>query len=95
MKSLLDIPMVERWAALEKMLPEMISAHSVSATLDPSDEICVADLADRHGLGERAMVNRLRALGGKPYQFGTKWFIRKATLVLAMQGAEETEGGPK
>lgn len=97
MKSLLEIPIGERWSYLDRELPEIIraqvSAAAGSVSIDPVDEIPIEDLSKRHNLGERAMVNRLKALGGKPYQMGARWFIRRASLVIALQGAEAEKNG--
>ena len=81
-------PAGDRWAALDKELPGIIAAHVKAADVDPSDEVAVAELAKRHGLGERAMANRLRTLGGQPYQLGNAWFIRRRSLVIALEAAE-------
>ena len=67
----------------------MIASLITAASVDPSDEVSVAELAERHGIGERAMAKRLRELGGNPYQLGKGWFIRRKSLVVALEGAEQ------
>ncbi|RYG21060.1 MAG: hypothetical protein EON93_26280 [Burkholderiales bacterium] len=59
-----------------------------AADIVPIDEIAVADLAQRHGIGERAMVSRLRQHGGKPYQLGARWFIRARSFAVALEAIE-------
>ncbi|MCW1915972.1 hypothetical protein OJ996_20460 [Luteolibacter sp. GHJ8] len=85
-----NLPPGDRWAILDRELPRMIANHVAAASVDPSDEVPVAEIAARHGIGERAMVNRLRVLGGKPYQLGTNWFIRRKSLVTVLESAEQT-----
>jgi hypothetical protein len=83
-----DLPPGDRWAQLDRDLPKIIASHVTAAAVDPSDEIAVSDIAAKHGIGERAMVARLRELGGFPYQIGKGWFIRRKTLVVALESAE-------
>lgn len=82
------LPPTDRWVTLDRELPRLIAAHVTAAGVDPSDEVSIAELGEKHGLGERAMANRLRDLGGHPYQLGNRWFIRRKTLVVALEAAE-------
>jgi hypothetical protein len=84
-----DLPPPDRWFVLDRELPKIIESHLKAAVVDPSDEVSVEDLAKKHGIGERAMVNRLRDLGGQPYQLGKAWFIRRKSLVVALEQAEQ------
>lgn len=83
-----SLPPPDRWAVLDRELPRIIQSHLKAAEVDPSDEVSVEELAKKHGVGERAMVNRLRDLGGQPYQLGKTWFIRRKSLVVALETAE-------
>ena len=84
-----SLPASDRWPALDRDLPKIIAGHVTAAAVDPSDEVSVAELAAKHGIGERAMTNRLRQLGGQPYKLGEHWFIRRKTLVVALEAAEQ------
>lgn len=84
-----DLPPTDRWFALDRDLPKIIASHVTAAAVDPSDEVPVAELAEKHGTGERAMVNRLKELGGAPYKLGSAWFIRRKSLVVALETAEQ------
>ena len=86
-----QLPASDRWAVLDRELPRIIEGHMAAANVDPSDEVSVSELAHKHGLGERAMANKLRELGGSPYQLGRGWFIRRKSLVLALESAEKSE----
>lgn len=88
------LPAGDRWTALDRELPAIISSHMKAADIDPSDEVAVAELAEKHGIGERAMSNRLRELGGAPYQLGKAWFIRRKSLVVALDTAEREAAQP-
>ena len=70
-----SLPAADRWTVLDRELPRIIASHITAAAVDPSDEVSVLDLATKHGVGERSMVNRLPELGGAPYQLGKAWFI--------------------
>lgn len=83
-----DLPPADRWSILDRELPSLIQRHVKAADVDPSDEVSVAELGQKHGLGERAMAKRLRDLGGAPYQLGRGWFIRRKSLVIALEAAE-------
>lgn len=83
-----DLPPADRWSILDRELPSIIQRHVKAADVDPSDEVSVAELGQKHGLGERAMAKRLRELGGSPYQLGRGWFIRRRSLVIALESAE-------
>lgn len=84
-----ELPPLDRWAVLDRELPRLIESVSKSFEIDPSDELAVIELAERHGIGERAMVKQLRRHGGLPYRFGQRWFIRRKTLVLALEDLEQ------
>ncbi len=88
-----DKPAADRWNLLDSELPKIIAAHVKAADVDPSDEVSVQELAHRHRVTEAFMVKRLRALGGQPYAIGAFWFIRRRSLVLALETAEST--GPQ
>lgn len=84
-----QIPAADRWAVLDRELPSIIQRHVKAADVDPSDEVPVFEIAHKHGTGELAMVRRLRSLGGTPYQLGgSAWFIRRKSLVIALEAAE-------
>ncbi|MCW1917049.1 hypothetical protein OJ996_25895 [Luteolibacter sp. GHJ8] len=87
-----SLPPADRWAVLDRELPRLIANHVTAAAVDPSDEICVAEIAAKHGIGERAMVTRLQDLGGKPYQIGKGWFIRRKSYVTVLESAERSRG---
>ena len=88
MRAFADLPPADRWSALDRDLPSIIARHVKAAEIDPTDEIAVADLAQRHGIGERAMVARLRQHGGKPYQLGSRWFIRARSYAVTLEAIE-------
>jgi hypothetical protein len=92
MRAFAELPAADRWSALDRELPAIIARHVKAAEVDPTAEIAVADLAQRHGIGERAMVSRLRQHGGKPYQLGTRWFIRARSYVLVLESVENAAG---
>ena len=94
MRSFADLPPADRWAALDRDLPVIIARHVKASEIDPTDEIAVADLASRHGIGERAMVSRLREHGGKPYQLGARWFIRSRSYAIALEAIENEASTP-
>jgi hypothetical protein len=88
------LPPLDRWAVLDRELPRMIESHAKSFEVDPTDEIAVEKLADRHGIGERAMVARLKEHGGMPYQIGARWFIRSKSYAVALDGLERKYNSP-
>lgn len=88
MRAFAELPAADRWSALDRELPSIIARHVKATEVDPTDEIAVVDLAERHGIGERAMVNRLRENGGKPYQLGARWFIRARSYAVALETIE-------
>lgn len=88
------LPAGDRWTALDRELPALIASHVKAADIDPSDEVSIAELAEKHGIGERAMANRLRDLGGIPYQLGKSYFIRRKSLVIALDTAEREAAQP-
>ena len=94
MRKFSQLPAPDRWAVLDEELPTIIASHVKAASVDPSDEIAVADLAQRHHTTEAFMVKRLRELGGQPYCLGAWWFIRRRSLVLALESAEKTATTP-
>ncbi|MCW1885033.1 hypothetical protein OKA04_09870 [Luteolibacter flavescens] len=83
-----DLPMLERWNALDIHLVPMIEAATKAATVSPTEEMAVAEIAERHGLSVLMMVRKLRRHGGLPYRFGTKWFIRARSYALALTAIE-------
>ncbi|MEK7952769.1 hypothetical protein [Luteolibacter soli] len=67
----------------------MIEAASKAAvTISPIEEIPVAEIGERHGLKERAMVRMLQKYGGMPYSFGTRWFIRAKSYAVVLISIE-------
>lgn len=92
MRAFAELPPSDRWSALDRDLPSIIARHVKAAEVDPTQEIAVAELALRHGIGERAMVARLREHGGKPYQLGARWFIRARSYAVALESIEDGAG---
>ncbi|MCW1922688.1 hypothetical protein OKA05_08995 [Luteolibacter arcticus] len=94
MRKFSSLPAPDRWSVLDEELPQIIAAHVKAAEVDPTEEIAVAEIAQRHRTTEAFMVKRLRDLGGQPYCLGAFYFIRRRSLVLALEAAETTATRP-
>lgn len=88
-----ELPAGDRWRVLDAELPKIIAAATTAATVDPSDELSLDELAEKHGCTVSALVKKLRALGAAPYRLGKRWHVRRRSYVIALESAEAAEAG--